>query len=65
MVLHRRRSHDSISTMGLPKYDSGDYAMVASMMGQSMLLTLVNPMTIPGLMECIALIMLSLTKLGR
>ena len=65
MVLHRRRSHDSISTMRLPKYDSGDYATVASMMGQSMLLTLVNPMTIPGLMECIALIMLSLTKLGR
>ena len=39
--------------------------MVARMMGQSMLLTLVNPMTIPGLMECIALIMLSLTKLGH
>ena len=39
--------------------------MVARMMGQSLLLTLVNPMTIPGLMECIALIMLSLAKLGH
>ena len=28
--------------------------MVARMTGQSMLLTLVNPMTIPSLMECLA-----------